>query len=184
MSAESASLNDAVVGRALRELRLSQHIKQSELARALNVTRATITRWENGTRPMTVSTLLMLAELLGAPASLLLPEHHQTVSAPDDFKTPVAHEVLPSGHPAIRAIEHVLEVRPDLIPTVVALLETLVAEDDDMRAPTMIDSLRSAEVWSQLPGAKTAELVPGATNSLSRQARSDEGVKYKDIGLE
>lgn len=175
MSAGSASFNDVVVGRALRELRLSQHIKQSELARALNVTRATITRWESGTRPMTVSTLLALAELLGVPGSLLLPEHHRTVSAPDDFKAPVAHEVLPCGHPAIRAIEHVLEVRLDLIPTVVALLETLVAEDDDVRATSMIDSLRSAEAHSQLPRAKAPERVPGATSSSSSAGRGNEG---------
>lgn len=131
--------NDVVVGRALRELRLSLHIKQSELARALNVTRATVTRWENGTRPMSVSTLLALAELLGAPASLLLPEQHRP-AAPDAGKTPAAPERQPAGQPAIRAIEQVLEVRPELIPTVIALLETLVADDATVRAALVADS--------------------------------------------
>jgi DNA-binding XRE family transcriptional regulator len=77
MSDTSTSTPDAAIGRVLRELRLNRNIKQLELARALGVTRATVTRWELGSRAMTVSTLLAIADLLDAPASLLLPEHHQ-----------------------------------------------------------------------------------------------------------
>src|SRR5256885_1911466 len=93
MKTEIVTAHDAFVGRALREARLNRHIKQSELAQALNVTRSTITRWESGTRPMAVSTLLTIAELLEVPASMLLPEQHQLSPVPNPPRLPVANEM-------------------------------------------------------------------------------------------
>ena len=130
MSDTIISPSDAAIGRVLRELRLNRNIKQLELAQALGVTRATVTRWELGSRAMTVSTLLAIADLLDAPASLLLPERHQA---------PVSDTLVAPEQAAIRAIDHMLEVRPDLIPTVIALLEPLVADDPAIQATRAID---------------------------------------------
>jgi HTH-type transcriptional regulator / antitoxin HipB len=130
MSDTIISPPDAAIGRVLRELRLNRNIKQLELAQALGVTRATVTRWELGSRAMTVSTLLAIADLLDAPASLLLPERHQTLVSDT--------HVVPE-QAAIRAIDRILEIRPDLIPTVIALLEPLVADDPAIQATRAID---------------------------------------------
>ena len=130
MSDSPISPPDAAVGRVLRELRLNRNIKQLELAQALGVTRATVTRWERGSRAMTVSTLRAIADLLDAPASLLLPGRHQA---------PLSNTDLGPEQTAIRAIDHILEVRPDLIPTVIALLEPLVAGDAAIHGPPATD---------------------------------------------
>lgn len=100
---------DTVVGTLLREQRLAALVKQRDLADALHVTRATVTRWEQGIRGLNVATLLTLADALGIPGSHLLPESHRERMAP-----PLA------------AIVHTLRERPDLVPTVQALLETLL----------------------------------------------------------
>lgn len=142
MSDAPVSPNDSAVGRAIREQRLSQHMKQSELARALNVTRATVTRWESGTRPMTIATLLTIAEQLGVPASHLLPERHQLPPA-EATRARVLRETSFTSQPAIQAIGQVLDLRPDLIPTVISLLETLLADDDGARAPLLADRVHS-----------------------------------------
>jgi len=139
MRTEAVMDHNMLVGRTLREARLSRHVKQSELARALNVTRSTVTRWESGTRPIAVSTLLTIAELLEIPASMLLPEHHRLSLAPNPSQVLPAHEVSIPDQAATRVVGQVLDVRPDLIPTVVALLETLVENDETMRVtPTPV----------------------------------------------
>ena len=74
---------DAEVGARLRSLRLSYTVKQTDLAARLGVQRAAVTRWEQGTRGLTVDMLLKIADTFGIPASRLLPERHQdTGSAP------------------------------------------------------------------------------------------------------
>lgn len=100
---------DAAVSDLLREQRLEALVKQRDLVEALHVTRATVTRWEQGIRGLTVATLLTLADTLGIPGSQLLPETHR--------------ERL---DPSLAAIVHTLRTRPDLVPTVQALLETLL----------------------------------------------------------
>jgi transcriptional regulator with XRE-family HTH domain len=103
---------DAAVGALLREQRLEALVKQRDLAEALHVTRATVTRWEQGIRGLNVATLLTLADTLGIPGSHLLPEAHR--------------ERL---DPPLAAIIQTLRTRPDLVPTVQALLETLLDND-------------------------------------------------------
>lgn len=100
---------DAAVGALLREQRLAALVKQRDLADALQVTRATVTRWEQGIRGLNVATLLTIADTLEIPGSQLLPEVHR--------------ERL---DPALAAIVSALRARPDLVPTVQALLETLL----------------------------------------------------------
>lgn len=111
---EVAHPYDAAVGALLREQRLEALAKQRDLAAALQVTRATVTRWEQGIRGLNVATLLTIADALGIPGSQLLPEAHREAM-----------------DPSLAAIVQTLRTRPDLVPTVQALLETLLNNDGE-----------------------------------------------------
>jgi transcriptional regulator with XRE-family HTH domain len=104
---------DTAIGAHLREHRLAALVKQRDLAAALDVTRATVTRWEQGTRGLSVAMLLTIADTLGIPGSQLLPEAHREHMDPE-----------------LAAIVSTLRARPDLVPTVQALLETILSDDE------------------------------------------------------
>ena len=76
MSANPSPEYDTEVGAHLRSLRLSYAVKQTDLAARLGVQRAAVTRWEQGTRGLTVDMLLRIADTFGIPASQLLPDRH------------------------------------------------------------------------------------------------------------
>jgi transcriptional regulator with XRE-family HTH domain len=123
---------DAEVGAKVRALRLSYTIKQTDLAARLGVQRAAVTRWEQGTRGLTVDMLLRIADTFGIPASRLLPDrHHESATLPTLLNQPAA--TSPSlEESAITSISHLLHERPELIIAVMQLLEqqTLAAEKD------------------------------------------------------
>jgi|SRR5215217_2994223 transcriptional regulator with XRE-family HTH domain len=123
---------DAEVGARLRSMRLSYTVKQTDLAARLGVQRAAVTRWEQGTRGLTVDMLLKIADTFGIPASRLLPERHQdTVRAPVSLdQRAAAPQSLEES--AIASIAHVLRERPELIIAVMQFLERqpLDAEHD------------------------------------------------------
>jgi transcriptional regulator with XRE-family HTH domain len=133
MNAEPASDYDAEVGANLRALRLSYTVKQTDLATRLGVQRAAVTRWERGTRGLTVDMLLRIADTFGVPASRLLPERHQesgTVSAPAEQRAEASQSLEES---AIASIAQVLRERPELIIAVMQFLEQqAVASDRDI----------------------------------------------------
>ena len=56
----------------LRELRLEKGLKQSDVAQALNVTPATVTRWENKTQEPDYLTLALLANFFNVSTDYLL----------------------------------------------------------------------------------------------------------------
>src|SRR5260221_4622169 len=114
---------DAEVGAKVRALRLSYMVKQTDLAARLGVQRAAVTRWEQGTRGLTVDMLLRIADTFGIPASRLLPErHHEAATLPVRLDQVAA---LPPSleESAIASIAQVLRERPELIITVMQLLE-------------------------------------------------------------
>jgi len=131
MSANSIDY-DAEVGAKVRALRLSYTIKQTDLAARLGVQRAAVTRWEQGTRGLTVDMLLRIADTFGIPASRLLPDrHHEPAPLPTQFEQ--AAVVAPSlEESAITSITHLLRQQPELIIAVMQLLEqqTIAAEND------------------------------------------------------
>ena len=124
---------DAEVGANLRSLRLSYTVKQTDLAARLGVQRAAVTRWEQGTRGLTVDMLLRIADTFGIPASRLLPDrHHEAAMLPAPLDQPVA--APPSlEESAIASIAQVLRERPELIIAVMLFLEqqTLAANNDN-----------------------------------------------------
>jgi transcriptional regulator with XRE-family HTH domain len=131
MSANSIDY-DAEVGAKVRALRLSYMIKQTDLAARLGVQRAAVTRWEQGTRGLTVDILLRIADTFGIPASRLLPDRHQEAATQPALvdQTVMAPPSLEES--AITSITHLLRERPELIIAVMQLLEqqTLATESD------------------------------------------------------
>src|SRR5437867_412340 len=132
MSANSIDY-DVEVGAKVRALRLSYTIKQTDLAARLGVQRAAVTRWEQGTRGLTVDMLLRIADTFGIPASRLLPDrHHESVTLP------ARHDQVAAAPPsleesAIASIAQVLRERPELIIAVMQLLEQqAIASDRDI----------------------------------------------------
>ena len=89
-----------------------------------------MTRWEQGTRGLTVDMLLRIADTFGIPASRLLPERHQ-----DTSHAPASLEQRVSAPPsleesAIVSIAHVLRERPELIIAVMQVLEQQTLESE------------------------------------------------------
>src|SRR5262249_28137878 len=120
MTANISPDYDAEVGANLRALRLSYTVKQTDLAARLGVQRAAVTRWEQGTRGLTVDMLLRIADTFGIPASRRLPERHQAGSTRPQQPAEAAPSLEES---AIVSITHVLRDRPDLIVSVMQFLE-------------------------------------------------------------
>lgn len=72
------SKNDiyVAVGRCIRDLRLSyggKGISQAELARAVNTTANTVSRWEAGVYKPTLANIDALANFFGVPISRMFP---------------------------------------------------------------------------------------------------------------
>jgi transcriptional regulator with XRE-family HTH domain len=131
MSANSNDY-DVEVGAKVRALRLTYTIKQTDLAARLGVQRAAVTRWEQGTRGLTVDMLLRIADTFGIPASRLLPDRHHEVATPPARSDQTAVALPSLEESAITSITHLLRERPELIIAVMQLLEqqTIAAEND------------------------------------------------------
>ena len=130
MSVSTLPDYDAEVGTNLRALRLSYTVKQTDLAARLGVQRAAVTRWEQGTRGLTVAMLLRIADTFGIPASRLLPDRHRE---PGAGAAPEAQQVeAPRSleESAIASIAQVLRERPELIVGVIQFLEQQAFESD------------------------------------------------------
>ncbi len=104
------------IGAALRQARLSRGVTQDDLAQLLAVDRVTISRYEHGTRPLPLASLLQIATYLEQPASALLPTEHR---APMILPTPPEQV-------AVQSVVQVLTDHPELVPTVLDLLETML----------------------------------------------------------
>jgi transcriptional regulator with XRE-family HTH domain len=113
---ESAEL-DRAIGNALRSARLSRTCTQAEMAGILDVTRSAVTHYESGKRSLSASQLILAAIALECPVHQLLPSIPGLAPAP-------ANGLSVSGPTA--QIVRILEQRPDLIPNVLDLLETML----------------------------------------------------------
>lgn len=100
---------DTHLGVALRRARLASGLRQDDLAAQLGVDRSTIARYENGTRSMSVATLIQAAQVLGRPATFFLPG----IFAREGLNT----------------VLQVLEQRPDLLPRVVEVLRVSLQDE-------------------------------------------------------
>lgn len=108
---------DLAVGQYLRSLRLQYMLKQDDVAHRLGVQKAAIARWENGSRGMSVATLLAIADLFGIPGYQLLPTIHQ----PQPELTNM-HATPPPHDDPVAKIAMLLQSRPDLVPSVLDVI--------------------------------------------------------------
>lgn len=121
---DTAPTRDQQIGSAIRRARLSRAVTQAEVAAALGVTRPTIAQYESGRRPITVATLLRIAEYLQLPVTALLPG--DPPPAPPD----VGDSRSLANHSPIERVMTLLQARPDLLPSVVALLEAILEREE------------------------------------------------------
>ena len=63
---------EILFSKRIRELRIEKGLKQSDVARHLKVTPATVTRWENNTQEPDYLTLYVLAQFFDVSADYLL----------------------------------------------------------------------------------------------------------------
>jgi transcriptional regulator with XRE-family HTH domain len=113
---------DAQLGAAIREARLDAGYTQEEIARILEVTPATIARYELGIRRLSISGLLQIATALELPLSQLVPGANRLERA-----TAVTPPESPQRR-AVQALIRVLEEHPDLMPKVLETVETALGD--------------------------------------------------------
>jgi transcriptional regulator with XRE-family HTH domain len=116
-----AALN-AQICNMVREKRLDLGLLQAQVATHLGLAESTFSRYESGQRIMSAAMLCRIAAYLRQPIAALVPAEFaggaqrtaSDVDTPDDD---------------LRRITQTLRQRPDLTPTVVGLLETLLADE-------------------------------------------------------
>lgn len=79
--------------KGLREIRLERGISQEDLAELVNVSRQTVSKWENGTVSPSADNLSQLSRALGVPVDALLvgdwtPPEPQVVEVPVEVPVP------------------------------------------------------------------------------------------------
>lgn len=114
--AREAALN-AQICAAARERRLEMGILQAELAAHLGMAESTFSRYESGQRTMSAALLCMIAAYLRQPLAAFLPP---------DLPLPQAPPPQASLGPELQQVAAVLQSRPELLPPVLGLIETLL----------------------------------------------------------
>ncbi len=85
------------IGERISELRKQQNISQGQLAKALDVSRQAVSKWENDqTAPDTIN-LIRLADLLGTDTEYLATGAHSKIKSP------------PSVVTVVQKVDHVVE---------------------------------------------------------------------------
>jgi transcriptional regulator with XRE-family HTH domain len=105
----------------VREKRLDLGLLQAQVATHLGLAESTFSRYESGQRTMPAAMLCRIAAYLRQPITALVPS--EFAGGP--------HSATGDGAPEddLRRIIQALRQRPDLTPTVVGLLETLLADE-------------------------------------------------------
>ena len=112
---------NAQICHIVREKRLDLGLLQAQVAAHLGLAESTFSRYESGQRIMPAAMLCRIAAYLRQPITALVPPEfvggaHPTANG--------------AGAPGddVRRITQVLQQHPDLTPTVIGLLETLLAD--------------------------------------------------------
>lgn len=108
------------IGAAIRVARLSRGVTQDDLAKLLGVDRTMISRYERGLRTLSAPALLTIFQYL----EYSLPALHNDALHPHERAT------QPQVPAAVESILVKLRQRPDLIPTVEDVLDTLLSVDE------------------------------------------------------
>lgn len=124
---------DARLGAALREARLNAGYTQEEIARVVQVTPATIARYELGIRHLSISTLLQIATALDTPLSRLVPGAEQLE------RTAMPALTVSPQHQAVQTLVRVLEEHPNLVPIVLETVEAALGNEQQHMTPEIVN---------------------------------------------
>lgn len=113
-----ARLN-AQICAAVREQRLNMGVLQAQVAAHVGLAESTFSRYESGQRTLSAAMLCMIAGYLGQPISAFLPS---------DLNLPAPSTSREAPSRPIQQVTDLLERRPDLLPSVLSLVETLLEE--------------------------------------------------------
>lgn len=116
---------DRVIGKRLRDIRLSGGVSQEELAERLGIERVSLSRYETGQRAVPFSTLMTISEVLQRPIGDFLPGAQQPVKR---------GALLPSGptdSPAIEEIVTILTQHPQFTAGVQQFLNVMLQDDTE-----------------------------------------------------
>ena len=123
----------ASIGAAVRAARMARAVTQDDLALLLKVDRVTISRYESGKRTIPAPALVQIADYLDLPLDTLTGQGGQRREP-----VPSPTRNTPEDE-ALQTVVRVLQQRPDLVPTVLDLLETLL-DTPAGTAPTQRES--------------------------------------------
>jgi transcriptional regulator with XRE-family HTH domain len=148
------SISPQEFGKRLHEARLKAGLSQDQVAALMGVERSSVSRWENGSRPITFQALQQLAGVLQTTLNELI----STSPAPGMSSIAVAasawDERSDGERQAIAQIVDVLSCRPELLP-------------DVLRLTTGQQTLNGAHpVLSRLSTIDIGQLTPVAALSL------------------
>lgn len=115
-----AALN-AQICHIVREKRLDLGLLQAQVATHLSLAESTFSRYESGQRSMPAAMLCRIAAYLRQPIAALVPPEYA-----GDAYLPARE--AGASEDDLRRIVQALGQRPDLTPTVIGLLETLLAD--------------------------------------------------------
>jgi transcriptional regulator with XRE-family HTH domain len=112
---------NAQICHIVREKRLDLGLLQAQVATHLSLAESTFSRYESGQRIMPAAMLCRIAAYLRQPITALVPPEFAGGAPPTANRADV-----PEGD--LQRITEALRQRPDLTPTVIGLLETLLAD--------------------------------------------------------
>ena len=100
------------IGERITELRKEQNISQLQLAKALEVSRQAVSKWENGQSVPDMVKLIQLADLLKTDTEYLATGRHSTIKSAPEVVTIVERvdQIVEKIVEVERVIEKVVEV--------------------------------------------------------------------------
>ena len=108
------------IGQAIRRARFNVGFTQEDLATVTGILRTNISKYENGKRVPSIDELYAIADACACPISDLLPD------------------VITTASPDMQTIVRILMERPDVIPTVLATLQSHISIPDVIDARPVI----------------------------------------------
>ena len=77
-----------MLGEKIRNLRKENNISQEELAEKLNVSRQSVSLWENGQTQPSIENIIAIAKIFGVTTDILLKENIEAVSSKISIQNP------------------------------------------------------------------------------------------------
>lgn len=163
-SARDSHAAPTTVGTRLRDARLRALLSQDELAARIGVkSRATIARWESGSRSISTAMLVRVAEALGTAPSVLFGDTAppallvRTLSGTPTAAPPPRKTLSPLEQQALDQLLATLAQRPELLPGALTALDQLLrgeplhASDVAQAGAAVLDRLRRVDVGRLTP---------------------------------